>query len=78
MPPTGGGSPAKEERIRLDELEDNINGMRLHATMFSQGKGMFALAGLAGRREARRVLDRGGDGVDLLGLAGHEAAEVDD
>ena len=51
MPPTGGGSPARNEGIRLDELENNINDMRLHATMFSQGKGMFALAGLADTRD---------------------------
>ena len=51
MPPTGGGSPARNEGIRLDELEENINEVRLHATMFSQGKGMFALAGLADTRD---------------------------
>ena len=52
MPPTGGGSPTRNEGIRLDELEDNINGMRFLAERFAQGEGGFALAGVAFTHDA--------------------------
>ena len=47
MPPSGGGSPTKDEGIRLDELEGNINGMRTAAERFAQGEGVLALASVA-------------------------------